>query len=396
MNDEYAILLDLYRTWINPCVRAINVNECDDTCNEHFLYVEQCLIEGKHLANLYPNLYGCATHGTFRVISLNHPKTKFYIQRWHALLDARRVVRTQCNPACSLINIPKYFYMLNEIQLYYKPAFFCPTHGSVHFCRASESCCRVCECCLRKEKCPFQCCDDRHHGNCSITGQVIDVNIADGGHTSEDIERAYKSANQHTYFRPIGNHLIEHTKERIKENIVEWIAMARDNTKPLTQSPETLFNKMMRRYCYICTDEDGREHFFRPGIEIVRYINYVCTLNTVPFTNYENLHRLLYELWHLLFYHATQILGWEYIITLAAHLSAEFGLQLRDMRLELREEYIYVLHRLRHTPPPHKSKKTNVLMKSQMFNNVLHDLPYDTQLEICTELRKRKFELFHA
>lgn len=397
MNAEYGMLYRLYRTWINPEIHAMNINECDELCHDNLIYVEQGLIERGHLPNLYPNLHGCPIHGNYRIISLNHPRTAFYVQKWKSLMDTRRVVRTPCNPSCVLINIPKYFYSTNEIILYYKPIFFCHIHGTVHFCSANTSKCNRCECCLHRETCPFQCQDDKHHGVCSITGQVFDVSIADGGHTSEEIERSYRSEHQHTYFREIGSQLIDHTKDRIQQNTVEWIKMARDNNTPLTQSPETLFAKMMKMHCYICTEmvEGQRvEYFFEPSIEIVRYIHYICTLNNVPFVGYEKLEKLLFDLWGLLFFHINQILGWEYIITLVAHLSAENGLQFRDMRLPLREQYIYLMYRLRHTPPPHKSKKTNVLMKSQMFSNIIYELPYAIQLEICNELRKRKFELF--
>ncbi len=399
MNEEYNLFCRLYRAWINPNVRAMNINECDDACHEKFIYVEQCLIETGHLHKLYPNIYGCPVHGNYRVISLNHPRTRMYVAKWKTLMSARRVIVTPCNPSCTLINIPKQFYETNEIILYYKPAFFCPIHGAVHFCSSNTARCNRCECCLRREMCPFQCYEHKQHGVCHITGQIFDVNIADGGHTSEEIERSYRSEHQHTYFRSIGSQLIEHTKERIHQNTIEWIKIAQADRTPLTQSPETLFAKMMKMHCYICTDVvNGKrvDYFFHPSIEIVRYIHYVCTLNSVPFVGHENLDKLLFELWSLLFFHVNQILGWEYIITLVAHLSAENGLQLRDMRLTLKERYVYLLYRLRHTSPPHKSKKTNVLMKSQMFSNILYELPYATQHEICSELQKRKFELFAA
>lgn len=391
---KYIEILHLYKIYIDPLVRCVSIMKCTPECLSNMIYVEQYLYQCGHLPNVYPNMWGCISHGNFKVISLNHPSTSFYITQWSLFLARQHVVRGECTPECRMVHIPQMFHINNEIQYHFEPIMFCAKHSGVHFCVGSSSRCNACECCATKRPCPFQCMSHSARETCYITG----VNLSSAGDcpTVDDIDRHHASANQHTDFRE-GLDMrgtIRRVNVSINNNIQTWITNAHNNHESLSQSVETLFSKWMDRFCYVCTNEDGERVYLYPNITTMRHIQLQTAVNYMEFSGYEKLNEMIFFVWNLLRYHITEIFGWQYVIALVAHLNAEHGLHMRNITIPLNPDYNFLILRLHHTEAPKKPIRCNISVACQHLCSWISQLDIHQQKNVYQVLREKEIPLF--
>jgi hypothetical protein len=392
---KYMQIYNLYRMWMEPTVRCMTMNKCNSHCLDGMMYVEQFLYQNNHLPNVYPNMWGCPIHGNYKIISLNHPSTTMYCNEWMKYVAQNKLEKAPCTEHCKYIHIPQTFHVNNQIQHHFEPIFFCPIHYSVHFCIGDIRACNKCPSCANHQPCPFCCLTDANSDACFITGVDIS-NISGNDHKTHAIAQNHAAANNHTDFRD-GLDMqttIRKINQMIHVNLNTWIVRASKNTEPLAQSTETLFSKWMNRYCYVCTKPDGERVYLYPNILAIEYIYEQQRVNHQPFVHYESLDTMLFYLWSLLFYHITEIFGWKFMIALVAHLNAEQGLCMQNIKIDLNPAYSFLLQRLHHTPAPKKTKRTNILVVSQTLCSYIAALNVHQQRNIYNALKDEKLNLF--
>lgn len=391
---RFAEAFRLYKMWVDPLVRCISINKCSESCLPNMLYVEQHLCECGHLPNVYPNIWGCPNHGTLKIISLNHPSMSFYCIRWKAFLARQKITQGTCSNACRYIHVPQMFHLNNEIQYHFETMIFCPTHGGVHFCCGLDAPCGTCDSCKLKQPCPFQCIKHTQRGTCFVTG-VLTTPEGDVK-TIEDIDRQHASANNHSDFREGLD--VRNTPRRVNliiaGHIKTWIASAKHNTRPLSQSIETLFAKWMDIFCYVCTNEDGSKTYLYPNIQAIRFINNAMAINHIPFPDHKHLDEMIFFVWNLLRYHIKEIFEWPYVIALVAHLNAENGLCMGSMTIPLNPQYAFAIMRIHHTDAPKKPIRCNISVISQQLCSWIEHLNAHQQKNVYDTLCDHNLPLF--